>query len=124
MASEMERLDKYRSRVQTPSGPASYIDTGGPGRPVLLVHGVGSSSYLWRNVIAELDGERRCVAFDLPLHGHTPAAPSPYPTPRPITPATVSHSTFPHAVRSPLSTPPAISPRIMVASVGMKFSTW
>jgi len=75
MTSEMERLDKYRSRVQTPSGPASYVDTGGPGRPVLLVHGVGSSSYLWRNVIAELDGERRCVAFDLPLHGHTPAAP-------------------------------------------------
>jgi pimeloyl-ACP methyl ester carboxylesterase len=75
MTSEMERLDKYRSRVQTPSGPASYIDTGGSGRPVLLVHGVGSSSYLWRNVIALLDGERRCVAFDLPLHGHTPAAP-------------------------------------------------
>jgi pimeloyl-ACP methyl ester carboxylesterase len=75
MTSEMERLDKYRSRVQTPSGPASYIDTGGPGRPVLLVHGVGSSSYLWRNVIAELDGERRCVSFDLPLHGYTPAAP-------------------------------------------------
>ena len=75
MTSEMERLDKYRSRVQTPSGPASYVDTGGPGRPVLLVHGVGSSSYLWRNVIAELDGERRCVAFELPLHGHTPAAP-------------------------------------------------
>ncbi|HEX5297665.1 MAG TPA: alpha/beta hydrolase [Streptosporangiaceae bacterium] len=75
MTSEMERLDKYRSRVQTPSGPASYVDTGGPGRPVLLVHGVGSSSYLWRNVIEELDGERRCVSFDLPLHGHTPAAP-------------------------------------------------
>ena len=75
MTSEMERLDKYRSEIQTKSGPASYIDTGGPGRPVLLVHGVGSSSYLWRNVIAELDGERRCVAFDLPLHGHTPAAP-------------------------------------------------
>ena len=75
MTSEMERLDKYRSRVQTPSGPASYVDTGGPGRPVLLVHGVGSSSYLWRNVIGQLDGERRCVSFDLPLHGHTPAAP-------------------------------------------------
>ncbi len=75
MTSEMERLDKYRSRVQTPSGPVSYVDTGGQGRPVLLVHGVGSSSYLWRNVIAELDGERRCVSFDLPLHGYTPAAP-------------------------------------------------
>jgi len=42
---------------------------------VLFVHGVGTSSYLWRNVISQLDGERRCVAFDLPLHGYTPAAP-------------------------------------------------
>ncbi|UOT02794.1 alpha/beta fold hydrolase [Rhodococcus opacus] len=30
---------------------------------------------LWRNVIRQLEGERRCVALDLPLHGHTPAAP-------------------------------------------------
>jgi len=75
MTSEMERLDKYRSQVRTRSGPASYVDTGGPGRPVLFVHGVGTSSYLWRNVIGQLDGERRCVAVDLPLHGYTPAAP-------------------------------------------------
>src|SRR6516164_11619835 len=74
MLSEMERLDKHRSQVQTRSGPASYVDTGGPGRPALFVHGVGSSSYLWRHVIDQLDGQRRCVAFDLPLHGHTPAA--------------------------------------------------
>jgi pimeloyl-ACP methyl ester carboxylesterase len=75
MTSEMERLDKHRSQLRTPSGPVSYVDTGGPGRPVLFVHGVGSSSYLWRNVIELLDGERRCVSFDLPLHGYTPAAP-------------------------------------------------
>jgi pimeloyl-ACP methyl ester carboxylesterase len=75
VTSAMERLDKHRSQLQTPSGPVSYVDTGGPGRPVLLVHGVGSSSYLWRNVIELLDGERRCVSFDLPLHGYTPAAP-------------------------------------------------
>ena len=75
MTSEMERLDKHRGQVQTRSGPASYVDTGGPGRPVLFVHGVGTSSYLWRNVIGQLDGERRCVAFDLPLHGYTPATP-------------------------------------------------
>jgi pimeloyl-ACP methyl ester carboxylesterase len=75
MISELEHLDKHRSQVRTRSGPASYVDTGGPGRPVLFVHGVGTSSYLWRNVIAELDGQRRCVALDLPLHGHTPAAP-------------------------------------------------
>ena len=75
MISEMERLDKHRGQVQTRSGPASYVDTGGPGRPVLFVHGVGTSSYLWRHVIGQLEGERRCVAVDLPLHGFTPAAP-------------------------------------------------
>jgi pimeloyl-ACP methyl ester carboxylesterase len=75
MTSEMERLDKHRGQVQTRSGPASYVDTGGPGRPVLFVHGVGTSSYLWRHAIEILAGERRCVAFDLPLHGYTPAAP-------------------------------------------------
>ena len=74
MISELERLDKNRGQVRTRSGPASYIDTSGPGRPVLFIHGVGTSSYLWRNVIDELDGQRRCVALDLPLHGHTPAA--------------------------------------------------
>jgi pimeloyl-ACP methyl ester carboxylesterase len=70
----LEKLDKHRSQVLTRSGPASYIDTGGSGRPALFVHGVGTSSYLWRHVIGQLDGQRRCVAFDLPLHGHTPAS--------------------------------------------------
>jgi pimeloyl-ACP methyl ester carboxylesterase len=74
MNSEMERLDKHRGQVLTQSGPAGYIDTGGPGRPTLFVHGVGTSSYLWRHVIGQLDDQRRCVAFDLPLHGRTPAA--------------------------------------------------
>ena len=74
MTSTMERLDKYRDQVQTKSGPASYIDTGGPGRVTLFVHGLGTSSYLWRHVIDQLDGQRRCVAVDLPLHGQTPAA--------------------------------------------------
>jgi pimeloyl-ACP methyl ester carboxylesterase len=74
MTSTMERLDKHRDQVQTKSGPASYIDTGGPGRVALFVHGLGTSSYLWRHVIDQLDGQRRCVAVDLPLHGQTPAA--------------------------------------------------
>jgi pimeloyl-ACP methyl ester carboxylesterase len=73
MTSELERLDKHRGQVHTRSGPASYIDTGGPGRPALFVHGVISSSYLWRHVIGQLEGQRRCVAIDLPLHGQTPA---------------------------------------------------
>ncbi len=74
MSTTLEQLDSHRSQVQTGSGPASCIDTGGSGRAALFVHGVGTSSYLWRNVIDQLDGQRRCVAFDLPLHGHTPAS--------------------------------------------------
>ncbi|WP_336208284.1 alpha/beta fold hydrolase [Nonomuraea sp. LPB2021202275-12-8] len=46
----------------------NYVDVG-QGDVALFVHGVGTSSYLWRNVIAELRDERRCVAIDLPLHG-------------------------------------------------------
>ena len=74
MPTALEHLDKHRSQVYTRSGPASYIDTGGPGRAALFVHGIGTSSYLWRHVIDQLDGQRRCVAVDLPLHGQTTAA--------------------------------------------------
>jgi pimeloyl-ACP methyl ester carboxylesterase len=73
-ATTTNAIDARRGQVRTRSGPASYIDTGGPGRAVLFVHGLGTSSYLWRHVIGQLDGQRRCVAVDLPLHGQTPAA--------------------------------------------------
>jgi pimeloyl-ACP methyl ester carboxylesterase len=71
---QLHDLDEYRSKVVTASGTASYLDTGGSGRAALFLHGVGTSSYLWRHVIAQLEGQRRCVAVDLPLHGQTPAA--------------------------------------------------
>ncbi|QFY06861.1 alpha/beta fold hydrolase [Nonomuraea phyllanthi] len=45
-----------------------YVDVG-EGPVSLFVHGVGTSSYLWRHVIDAFRGERRCVAIDLPLHG-------------------------------------------------------
>ncbi|MCK2221592.1 alpha/beta hydrolase [Actinomadura sp. ATCC 31491] len=50
----------------------SYTDAG-EGPVALFVHGVGTSSHLWRHVIAELRDERRCVAIDLPLHGGSAA---------------------------------------------------
>ncbi|MEQ4724122.1 alpha/beta hydrolase [Nonomuraea sp. B19D2] len=46
----------------------SYVDVG-EGPVSLFVHGVGTSSYLWRHVIEAFRDERRCVAIDLPLHG-------------------------------------------------------
>jgi pimeloyl-ACP methyl ester carboxylesterase len=74
MSAEMERLDKHRHQVRSRSGPISYVDTGGEGRPALFIHGLATSSYLWRHVIEQIYGQRRCVAVDLPLHGQTPAA--------------------------------------------------
>lgn len=71
----LEPFDQHRTLVTTPGGVASCIDTGGPGRAAVFLHGLGTSSYLWRHVIAQLQGSgRRSVAVDLPLHGCTPAA--------------------------------------------------
>jgi hypothetical protein len=40
MTSAMERLDRHCGQARTRSGPASYVDTGGPGRVGLFVHGM------------------------------------------------------------------------------------
>ena len=48
----------------------AYTDQG-RGRPILLVHGIPTSSYLWRNVIRELDDEFRLIAPDLMGLGDT-----------------------------------------------------
>jgi pimeloyl-ACP methyl ester carboxylesterase len=69
----LHRLDGYRHEIQTRTGPVSYVDTGGSGRPALFIHGLATSNYLWHGVIDRLGGERRCLAPDLPLHGRTPA---------------------------------------------------
>ncbi len=42
-----------------------YVDTGGDGDSIVLLHGNPTSSYLWRNVIPHLTGSGRCLAPDL-----------------------------------------------------------
>jgi haloalkane dehalogenase len=44
----------------------------GAGRPVLLLHGNPTSSYLWRDVIPELEGHGRLIAPDLKLPNPDP----------------------------------------------------
>ena len=73
---ELQELDAHRHTVSTPSGDLSYLDIG-TGPVALFVHGIGTNAYLWRNVIAGLTGQRRCIAVDLPAHGHSPAAADP-----------------------------------------------
>jgi haloalkane dehalogenase len=42
----------------------AYVESGG-GPPVVFLHGNPTSSFLWRNVIAEVESVARCVAPDL-----------------------------------------------------------
>jgi haloalkane dehalogenase len=50
------------------------VDTGA-GEPVVFLHGNPTSSYLWRNVIAHVEGLGRCLAPDLVGMGDSGAAP-------------------------------------------------
>src|SRR2546421_12779541 len=54
--------------------------------------------------------------------GQAPSQPISAPLTRPITPPANSHFTFARAGRWLRTTPPAIKPRIMVPSVGIKLS--
>jgi haloalkane dehalogenase len=47
-----------------------YIETG-EGDPILFLHGVPTSCYLWRNIIPHLAPLGRCIALDLIGFGHS-----------------------------------------------------
>ena len=61
----------YRSHyVEVMGSKMHYVDTGGPGDPVLMIHGQPTWSYLWRNVIPHVEDngkgkKRRVIALDL-----------------------------------------------------------
>jgi len=54
-----------RARADVLDSHIAYVDTGGAGRPIVLLHGNPTSSYLWRNVIPHLTDLGRCLAPDL-----------------------------------------------------------
>ena len=57
--------DNYpRKRVAVLDTEIAYVDTG-EGDPVVFLHGNPTSSYLWRNVISEVEGGARCLTPDL-----------------------------------------------------------
>ena len=56
--------------VELSAGPIEYEDTGGDGPVVVLLHGFGMDGSLWRNVVADLREDHRCVVPTLPLGGH------------------------------------------------------
>ncbi len=53
-----------RKRLSVLDAEMAYVDVG-EGDPVLFVHGVPTSSYLWRNIIPHIEGQARAIAPDL-----------------------------------------------------------
>ena len=67
----------FRLQTITVDGCRLHVIDEGAGPVLLLVH-AGMWSFVWRDVIAELSGEFRCVAVDFPGSGLT-QAPDDYP---------------------------------------------
>jgi pimeloyl-ACP methyl ester carboxylesterase len=63
-------LEAHRRSAATEIGEISYIDYG-EGPTALFVHGVFTNALFWRNVLASVGQQRRCIAIDLPAHGQT-----------------------------------------------------
>lgn len=54
-----------------------HCQEAGAGPPVLLLHGLGASSFSWRELVPRLAPRFHLLAPDLPAHGATPAAATP-----------------------------------------------
>src|SRR4051812_24536261 len=52
------------------AGTIDYEDTGGDGPTLLFQHGLAMSGTVWRNVVADLRADHRCVVPNLPLGAH------------------------------------------------------
>lgn len=53
-----------KNHIEVLGSRMAYVDEGS-GRPIVLLHGNPTSSFLWRDVIAVLKGRARCIAPDL-----------------------------------------------------------
>jgi pimeloyl-ACP methyl ester carboxylesterase len=57
-------------QIDLTAGTVDYLDTGGDGPPLVLLHGLLMDASLWDGVIAELSRDHRCIAPTLPLGAH------------------------------------------------------
>ena len=59
-----------RRTVEVPAGTLEYREIG-TGPPIVFAHGAGVNADLWRRVAPALAGDRRCIAPDVPIGGHS-----------------------------------------------------
>ena len=65
-------IDAVRHKVVDIGGPVHYLDFGGDGSPLLMVHGLGGSALNWMAVGPAFAERYHAVAIDLVGFGQTP----------------------------------------------------
>jgi haloalkane dehalogenase len=73
-AQQWQAWDADRRFAGTAAGGIAYVERGA-GEAALFLHGFPLNSFQWRDVVARLETERRCIAPDLLGMGHTRVAP-------------------------------------------------
>jgi pimeloyl-ACP methyl ester carboxylesterase len=61
-----------RHKIADVDGPVHFVDFGGSGEPLLMVHGLGGSALNWMGVGARVAGSYHALAIDLAGFGQTP----------------------------------------------------
>ena len=61
-----------RHKIADVDGPVHYLDFGGSGQPLLMVHGLGGSALNWMAVGPRVAENYRALALDLAGFGQTP----------------------------------------------------
>jgi pimeloyl-ACP methyl ester carboxylesterase len=67
---ESRRTERETRQIELSAGTVEYVDSGGDGAVVVMLHGLMMDSSLWDGVIAALEPDYRCVAPTLPLGAH------------------------------------------------------
>ncbi|MDE3145010.1 MAG: haloalkane dehalogenase [Bacteroidota bacterium] len=66
----------FATKIQVVNGTSIFYYEQGQGDPILFLHGIPSSSYLWRNIIPLVSTQGRAIAFDLAGYGKSGIPPN------------------------------------------------
>ncbi|HEY3749492.1 MAG TPA: alpha/beta hydrolase [Pseudonocardiaceae bacterium] len=58
------------AEIELSTGTIDYVDTGGDGPTIVLLHGLLMDASLWDGPVAELAADHRCVVPTLPMGAH------------------------------------------------------
>ena len=64
--------------IATDWGKMAYLDSGGPGHPLLFLHGTGCDASDWVSVVERLQGKWRCITLDFRGHGQSSVPTQPF----------------------------------------------